>query len=185
MATNRNVVDQVSIAPQRLLLAGLMGSGKTTVGRIVAERLDWPYRDNDERVAEIAGITSDRVAAELGVDRLHEIEEQIVNELLVADAPYVGGIPGSALDHAALSTRMHDEATVVWLNVPVEVLAERVGHDPARPLLDRDQEHVEEVLGEQLERRRPMFVRASDFVIAADSQTPEELAELIIAELSR
>jgi hypothetical protein len=38
----------------------------------------------------------------------------------------VGGIPGSALDHAALSTRMHDEATVVWLNVPVEVLAERV-----------------------------------------------------------
>ena len=164
----------------RLLLVGMMGCGKTTVGRAVSARIGWPYVDNDELVAELAGAATPQVGA-LGAEALHVVEAVVVEQVLAMHPPLVAGIPGSAV--AAEDTRAHlrTHGTVVWLRARIETLARRVGDGSSRPFFaGRD---ITDVLRELYVGRAPAYQAAAHHVVDVDERTPDEIAEWIVGRL--
>ena len=162
-------------APRPLLvLVGLMGVGKTTVGREVADRLGWAFVDNDELFERRTGTTAAAYAAEHGDAAMHEVEWTLLHEAVDRLEPTVLAVPGSVVDAPALDL---DEAFVVWLRVDPEVVAGRVGAGDHRPLLG---EEPGEVLARQLAERAGRYGDLADLVVEATGRAPAEAAERIV-----
>jgi shikimate kinase len=123
------------VTPRTVVLIGLMGSGKTSVGRALAARLDRRFVDNDRAFETRTGLTAAAYARRHGDDAMHTVEAEVLAGLV--DDPTAGVIaaPGSVvlMDAAVL-----DGAFVVFLDVAPEVLAGRVEPDDHRPLLGDD-----------------------------------------------
>jgi shikimate kinase len=164
----------------RLLLVGMMGSGKTTVGRAVCAATGWPYVDNDELVAQLAGAETAQVG-EQGADELHRIEAVVVERILGMAPPLVAGIPGSAVDSEVTRAHLREHGTVVWLRARIATLAERVGDGSSRPFFaGRD---VTEVLNELYAGRGPAYEEVAHLVVDVDERSPDEVAAWILDNL--
>lgn len=161
----------------RVLLLGLMGSGKTTVGRLLAASLDVPYRDNDALIAEREGRTSVELA-QAGGGLLHDAESRLLHELLARTESFVAGVPASVADRPEdVELLRHADALVVYLDVPPEVLVERVVADGPRPWLGDD---PSEFVRSTYARRDPVLRAAADVVVDG-SQPPDAVAARILA----
>lgn len=159
----------------RLVLVGLMGVGKTTVGRRVAERLGWEFVDNDELFEARTGTTAATYAAEHGEQAMHEVEWDLLAEVLDRPRPTVLAAPGSVVDAPELDV---DEAFVVWLQAdPVDV-GGRVGAGDHRPLLAEDPTGV---LTEQLRRRASHYEELADVSLEVTGRSPDDVADLVAA----
>jgi shikimate kinase len=120
---------------RHVVLVGLSGSGKTTVGRLLAARLARPFVDTDDVIERLAGKLIPDVFANDGEAAFRAIEREAVAEALKSEDAVIatgGGAPVDATNRQAL----WDGNTVVWLDAPVEALAQRVGETGfGRPLL--------------------------------------------------
>jgi shikimate kinase/3-dehydroquinate synthase len=168
----------------RIVLLGLMGAGKSTVGRLVATRLGYPFVDNDEQVRIRAGRTAREVAEADGLDRLHELEAAALRDALSRPPPLVVTAAASAV--AALAGPLAERAFTVWLRARPETLAARTIHDPSRPVLptgsDRGAAHAAEaMLAAQDRARAAVYGQAADLVIDVDDRRPDEIADLVVA----
>jgi shikimate kinase len=171
----------VAMMATRVLLMGMMGSGKTTVGRLVASRLGWPYLDNDELVAEVAGRATPDVAGSEGGEALHEIERRVVEHLLTVPPPLVSGIPGSAVLDPALRDRLRRSGHPVWLRARLETLAARIGSGDTRPFFaGRD---VLDVLTELDAGRDVLYAEVACQVVDVDDLSPADVAAAVVAAL--
>jgi shikimate kinase len=147
-----------------VVLLGLMGTGKTQIGRRVAERLGRPLLDCDDLLeAQMGGRTARQIADAEGLEHLHELEARIALEMIAS-------VRDASVGH-----------TVVWLTGPVELLAEKAAGKDRRPLVhERD---VTELIEEQLRDRQPLALAIADLVIdisigSRDDQTEQVLAFL-------
>jgi len=157
-----------------LWLVGMMGSGKTTVAALVGERLRRPVVDTDAAVATESGRS---VEAWLAQDPagVRAAEHRAI--AAVAGAEHVvacGG--GVVLDDASVAT-MRATGLVVWLDAPVDALADRVGAGPGRPLLGADPEAD---LARIAAARQDRYRDAAHVVVAATG-SPEDVAEAVMA----
>lgn len=118
-----------------LWLIGLMGSGKSTIGRRVAAATGRPYLDNDALIAELAGRSTAELSRE-GGSVLHEWEATYVRHLAAGRDDVVAGIPASAADRPADLELLSATGTVVYIRCRPETLVDRVLADPPRPWLD-------------------------------------------------
>jgi shikimate kinase len=119
--------------PERaLLLAGMMGAGKSTVGRALARRLGWEFIDTDERVTERSGRSIAELFA-LGEESFRRLESAILAELPERGA--VVALGGGAVVAPENRALLDAKGVWVWLDARPETLAERVGTDSRRPLL--------------------------------------------------
>jgi len=132
----------------RIFLIGLMGSGKTTIGRRLAARTGWPYLDNDTLVRDAAGRTAPEIEDAGGVAALHEAELAAFEHALTIAPPVIIGVAGFVVMDPALRARMREAGTVVWLRARPETLRTRVGAGSGRrddaTSLDWIQDVVEE-----------------------------------------
>jgi len=165
----------------RVLLVGMMACGKSTVGRALSEQTGWPYVDNDELVARLAGEATPDVAATRGPDGLHMLEGFVVEEILAMQPPLVAGIPGSAVTTEATREQLRTGGFVVWLRARMETLAARVGDGSSRPFFAGHD--VLATLQRLNEGREPLYAAAAHLVVDVDDQSPEELAATIRAAL--
>ena len=118
-----------------VVLLGLLGSGKTSIGTRVAERLGRPLIDGDVVLAErTGGRTAADIADEAGIDALHELEADIALEALATSEPAVVGPAASVLEVDAALAALAGH-TVVWFTAPASYLAERAVKKTHRPLL--------------------------------------------------
>lgn len=148
-----------------------MGVGKTTVGRLVASRLEMPFRDSDVQIREITGLTGREIAERDGVPALHALELSV---LLMAldEPPAVVAAAASVVDRAAGRSAI-EKACCVWID--------RVPDRSARP----GEDHRRDVEpDENLERRRSVFERFADLVISG-SGGPEDYADRVVEFLSQ
>jgi shikimate kinase len=162
---------------RRLVLVGMMGAGKTAVGRAVAAHLGWPFLDNDELVAELAGRPADEVAATRGVGELHRLERLALERVLAHPGPLVASAAGSVVDNTALVSRLHAAATVAWLRARPETLLERVGDGAGR----RDDARSATWTRATLARREASFATAADLVIDTDGREVDDIAADLVA----
>ena len=167
--------------PARLLLVGMMGSGKTTVGHLAAARLGWPHLDSDAEVEEATGQTVPEIFVNQGERAFRAAETEALVRALGVE-PVVVSVAGGAVLDSQNRRLIRKSGTVVWLRADVETLAERVGDGAGRPLLDGD---TERALAELDAVRRLLYAELADEVVDVDDKTPEQVATAAIAALDR
>jgi shikimate kinase len=123
---------------KHLVLVGLMGAGKTTVGEACASRLGRPFVDTDDVVATLAGAPIDEIFATRGEAAFRDIERNAVADVCASPEPLVVACGGGVVVDAENRKRLRDAGVVIWLRAPVDVLAARVGDGASRPLLAGD-----------------------------------------------
>lgn len=169
-----------SVPARRVLLMGMMGAGKTTVGRALAERAGWEYVDNDELVRRAVGETTEQLQRREGERSLREAESSALRYALELDPPVVAGVAGGAVTRPDdLRTLVRADALVVYLHASIELLIRRVS-GTHRPWLGDDPAGAMRSL---YTGREPLYRRAARLVVDVDDRTPEQIADLIIAEL--
>ena len=161
--------------PASLALIGFMGTGKTSVGRLVAEQLRFAFLDTDELIQTNTGRTIGDIFAKDGEPAFRALERQVVAELAGREKTVIatgGGLPTNAENLALLKTY----ALVVCLCAPPEKIWERVRHQSHRPLLlDADpQKKIRDLL-----KIRDPFYRQADVLINTDQRSAREVAQQI------
>jgi shikimate kinase len=121
---------------RHLVLVGLMGAGKTTVGAACATRLARPFVDTDDIVEANTGMSVAELFANEGEARFRELERQAVVDACAVPAPAVIACGGGAVMDPDSRRRLHQSGFVVWLQAPPPTLMARVKTGTTRPLLD-------------------------------------------------
>jgi shikimate kinase len=149
-----------------IALVGLMGVGKSSVGRRLANALELPFRDADTEIEAAAGRSIPDIFADLGEPAFREGERRVIARLL-EQPPHVLATGGGAFMNSETRALIKSQAVSVWLKADLEVLARRVGRKDSRPLLkDRDPLAV---LQEQAELRYPAYGEADVVVETGDA----------------
>ena len=166
--------------PRRVLLVGMMGAGKTTVGSALAARLGVPYLDSDAQVERRTGRTVPELFVERGEAAFRAEEKRALAEAVTSDGPVVVSVAGGAVLDPENRNRLRQAGTVVWLRAPVDTLAARVGAGVGRPLLGDDPAAA---LARLYTERRPLYAELADVVVDVEHLTPHEAVEQILDAL--
>lgn len=171
--------DLAPLREKTIVLVGLMGVGKSSVGRRLANVLGLPFRDADNEVEAAAGRSISEIFAELGEPAFRDGERRVIARLL-DEPPHVLATGGGAFVNAETRALINAKAVSVWLKADVELLARRVSRKDNRPLV-RGKDPVK-VLTELAEARYPAYAEAMVHVETGD--TPHMVAvEAILAAL--
>lgn len=159
-----------------LALIGFMGSGKSTVGNILARRLGMRFVDLDEVVSRKAGMSVPEIFQHEGEEGFRERESRALRENLEEGDAVLACGGGIVLRPENVSL-LRERCTVIYLQARRETILRRVGGGEGRPLLGVGD--VAERVEELMSRREEAYRRAAHLVVATDGRTPEEVAEEI------
>lgn len=163
---------------RHVILLGLMGSGKTSVGRRVADRLARPLLDGDEILDQRVGRTAAQVAAAEGIARLHDLEAEIALEALSSTTPAVIGPAASVVEADVVRNAMAGHV-VVWLAGSAAYHAGKAAQKDHRPLIDDGDTLV--LFEQQLATRGPLIRALADLVIDVEAMAKDEQADAVVA----
>jgi shikimate kinase len=158
----------------RVVLVGPMGAGKSTVGRLLAERWSVPFRDTDDDIEQSEGRSISDIFVESGEERFRELErDAVARALLEHDGVLAvgGGAVMAAETRAALAGHR-----VVFLRVGLADAADRVGIGVSRPLLLGN---VRGTMKALLDERTPVYESVARAVVDTDGRPPAEVADLV------
>lgn len=119
-----------------LWLVGMMGSGKSEVGRLVATQLGMNFVDTDTAISESQGRTVRQIWTDDGEERFRDLESNMILQIAAAAGPQVIATGGGAIMRSANRDAMRTSGRVVWLQAPADVLTSRLREDEGRPLLN-------------------------------------------------
>ena len=166
---------------EHIFVVGMMGCGKTTVGRLLAERLGWRHLDSDEQVGRDTGQTVPEIFADRGEPAFRAAEKRALAAAAVSDTPTVVSVAGGAVLDPDNRRVLRRSGAVVWLRAQVETLAERVGDGAGRPLLGDDPGAA---LRRLYAQRRPVYQELAQIVVDVDRLAPVTVVERLLAALS-
>jgi shikimate kinase len=162
---------------RRVVLVGMMGSGKTTIGRLLAERTGWPFHDNDELLQRHFGLTPHQLVARRGESRMRAAEAEALALGLNEPAPCIVGAPAGTITDERLRERLADEM-VVWLRARPETLAARAVGAAHRPWLAGDPLAW---MRQTATARGPLYGSVADLTVDVDEISPEQVTDEILA----
>jgi shikimate dehydrogenase len=165
-----------------IVLIGMRGSGKTTVGEILARKLGRELVEMDELITLKAGLTIPEIVGKYGWAKFRDIEEGITDEVAERDN-IVNASGGGIVTREKNIAKLKKTGVLVWLTASVDTLVNRVGQDTERPLLvgRTQREDIEITLAE----RMPLYQKAADLVVDTENQTPPEVADSVIKSLAK
>lgn len=164
-----------------IVLVGLMGSGKTSVGTRLAAALGVQFRDSDWGLERRYGQTAAQQVAQYGADVLHDREAAVVREGLLVRPPAVIAAAASVVEDPPTRAALAAGAYVVWLDAPPAILAARIGPGgDHRPHYDPDPVVM---LKRQREQREPWFREVADLTVDVSEIDPDQVTARILAAL--
>jgi shikimate kinase len=156
-----------------VVITGLMGAGKTTVGERLAARLGCAWRDSDADIEASTGATVRELRVREGTDAMHEREAAQLLDALASAVPNVISAAASVVeDSAARVALVSPGVTLVWLHASPSLLAERFASEAHRPVYG---DSPEAFLADQAARREPLLTALGAHVIDVDDLTPDEV----------
>ena len=159
-----------------IALTGFMGSGKTTVGKVLADFLGCPFMDLDDLVVKKAGKSIPDIFAQDGEPAFRELEAQILRKTVAkyAESTAVLALGGGAVLAPASAALLHEKTVCIYLRATLDTLLERLaGETAGRPLAD-------DFLAERLASREPIYEKTAHVIIDTDGLSPDEVADEII-----
>lgn len=169
----------VFILPKTVALIGLMGVGKTTIGKRLADHFGLPFVDADEEIEKAAGMTIADIFANYGEQGFRDGEQRVIARLLEGE-PRILATGGGALTHPLTRERLKAKAITLWLKTDIKVLARRVANRPHRPLL-KDRNPID-VLKEHVKTRYPLYEMA-DVTVDTGDQSHVKSLDLVLSAL--
>jgi shikimate kinase len=163
----------------RVLLVGMMGAGKSSVGKALEDLLGWRYVDNDELVARAAGKDTRRVLDEDGVAALRRAESLALHLALTDGGPLVAGVAGGVVTDPLDAAQLRDGGFVVWLRAEPSLLLSRVTGTP-RPWLG---DQPEAAMRRLAAGRGPLYAAVASLILDTDHGSPYQHARRIAAAL--
>ncbi|MHB1445592.1 MAG: shikimate kinase [Acidimicrobiales bacterium] len=159
---------------ERILLIGMMGAGKTTVGQTLATRLGWRHLDSDAQVQARTGRAIPEIFAQQGEAAFRQEEARALAEAVGLDEPVVVSVAGGAVLDPANRRLLSRSGSVVWLRADPATLAARVGSGDGRPLLENDPEASLVRLDAV---RRPLYEELADHTVDVDGLSVDQTAD--------
>ena len=162
-----------------VVLVGMMGAGKTSVGRLLAQKLGLPFIDADSEIEQAAQATISEIFERDGEAVFRSGERRVIARLL--EGPLcVLATGGGAFMSDETRGKIHERAISIWLRAELDLLVRRVGRRRDRPLLNTG--NPRDTLAKLLEVRSPIYGEA-DITVESGDQAPEQVAEAVIAAL--
>lgn len=159
-----------SAAAVHVVVLGLMGVGKTTLGRALAARLGVDYHDSDTEIERAHDRSGRELAAERGVRWLHQLEADVLEDLLTRDPPSVVSAAASVVDSPDSRQRLRDSAFCCWIQLPLDMIPARVGEESHRRAMPMTE------LRELAARRETLFAELADVTIDGRLPVQEQVA---------
>ena len=164
-----------------IFLIGLMAAGKSTVGKLLADKLNRPFYDSDKEIEKKAGAEISWIFDVEGEGGFRDREEQIISELTAKKGAVVA-TGGGVVEREQNRKRIASEGIVIHLDCPKEILVERLLNDKKRPLLQGAD--VDKVLMRLKKRRDPLYREIADYMFITDKQNTLDLVRAIISTLN-
>lgn len=164
-----------------LILIGYRGAGKSSVGRLLAERLGWDLISTDAEIVRKAGLPVPDIVQRFGWDHFRNLESAVCQELADKDHLIID-TGGGAILRPQNVENLKATGSLVWLTVEVRTIIERIGGDTQRPSLTGAKSFTDEV-EEVLRERQPKYQAAADHIVATDEKSLAEVADMIMALL--
>lgn len=174
------IADMVSALDGRsIVLVGLMGAGKTSVGCRLAQRLDLPFADADSEIERAAGKTIPEIFADHGEEEFRSGEKRVIARLL-EEGPQILATGGGAFMDEETRNNIKTQGISLWLSADLDLLYKRVKKRSNRPLLA--QGDVKETLQKLIDVRYPVYAQA-DVEVASRDVPHQKIVSTIIKEL--
>ncbi len=166
--------------PCRVLLTGMMGSGKSTIGQILSSATGWPYLDNDELVRQSHGATARQILAERGEADMRGAESDALARGIATPAPAVIGVAAGTILEPSDRDRLRGGGIVVWLRVDAAAIEARAVGADHRPWLDTGGvSWIRDTVAE----RDPLYASIADIVIDTGVKPAEDAAAELLTRL--
>ena len=164
----------------RIILIGPMGSGKTTIGQLVASKLGIAFRDTDHVIEERAGKSVSDIFLEDGEDEFRILEKKVLRDELLSDDTVLALGGGAPISVDAQSALRAIASPVIYLDISLATVAPRIGFNRDRPLLLHNPRGQWQTL---MEARRPIYESIADSVIDVNEKSESEIVTLILEVL--
>jgi shikimate kinase len=163
-----------------IALYGFMGVGKTTIGKLLATRLNYEFIDMDTEIEKRMGMPISKIFQIHGEIKFRQIEAQLVEELSRRDRLVIA-CGGGAIADPDNAEALRGSAKMVYLTASIEEIIRRTSLDNSRPLLDVP--NLTEVASSLLEKRKPIYLQYAEATVDTTGRTPDEIASTIMEEL--
>ena len=164
----------------KVILIGPMGSGKTTIGSLLAEKLGLSFRDTDHLIEEQEGKTVSQIFLDQGEDAFRVIEKRVLREELLTDGTVLSLGGGAPISIDAQSALRAISSHIIFLDISLSTVAPRIGFNRDRPLLLNNPRGQWQTL---MEARRPIYEAIADATINVDDKSEEEIVTIALSSL--
>ncbi len=161
-----------------IVLIGVPGAGKTTVGALLAQRLNLDFVDSDEQIEKQTGKTISDIFVQDGESTFREIEKEAISEALSGDR-IVLSVGGGALMNEETRSRIKNH-TVIWLKTGLTQAVDRIGMNRNRPLLLGN---VRGQLADLMAAREPYYIECAKFAVDTNSLKPKQVVDEILIQM--
>lgn len=161
-----------------IVLIGYRGTGKSTVGKLLAMRLGRQFVSTDEEIIKRAKRTIPEIVAQEGWEYFRDLESEVCREFAGRDRLVID-TGGGAILRTQNVEALKKSGTLFWLTASVETITKRIGRDNQRPSLTGSKSFVDEIQ-DVLRERTPKYQAASDHVITTDDRSIKQLVEIIL-----
>ncbi|WP_072396391.1 shikimate kinase [Hyphomicrobium sp. CS1GBMeth3] len=183
MEQDKDIVERVrqALGPRSLVLVGLMGCGKSSIGRRLAARLGLPFVDTDDEIERVAQKSISEIFADHGEAFFRDREAKVIARLL-GNGPQVLATGGGAFMTPETREQIREASISIWLRAELPVLMRRVGKRDCRPLLKGGD--PEQIMRDLMRKRYPVYAEA-DLTVESREIPHESIVGEIVLALSR